>query len=160
VFSRVHLVGVLAAIALFAACTDNDTTLERKGGTIPDPQGSAGADSSAGASGVSGDAVPFCAALQVIRDKCQRCHGNPLQNGAPTPFLTYEDTQAQYYMTKSKWWEIMKDAVTKDFMPATFLNSPPQSVMPPVEPLTMDEKTTLLTWLAQGAKPAGGTNCP
>ena len=151
------MLGLLGVVALFAACASNDTTLERKGDPIPDPTGEAGAGAVGGA---SGDGVPFCAALQVIRDKCQRCHGDPLQNGAPAPFLTYEDTQAQYFMTNSKWWEIMKNAVTKDVMPALFLNSPPQSLMPPVQPLTADEKATLLGWLDEGAKPTGGTKCP
>jgi hypothetical protein len=45
-------------------------------------------------------------------------------------------------------------------MPPVALNQPPTNLMPPVEPLTADEKTTLLGWLEQGAKPVGGTDCP
>ena len=45
-------------------------------------------------------------------------------------------------------------------MPYVALNEPPFSLVPPVEPLTADEKDTLLGWLKQGALPEGGTNCP
>lgn len=54
----------------------------------------------------------------------------------------------------------MLDAVAKDFMPFVALNEPPTNLMPPVEPLTVDEKATLLGWLEQGALPEGGTDCP
>jgi hypothetical protein len=45
-------------------------------------------------------------------------------------------------------------------MPYVALNDPPTSLMPPVEPLTAEEKATLLAWLEQGAEPEGGTDCP
>jgi hypothetical protein len=95
-----------------------------------------------------------------MRSKCQRCHTDPPVNGAPVPFLTYEDTQAQYYASDEKWSDAMVGPVTRGFMPYVALNDPPTSLMPPVEPLTDDEKTTLLTWLKQGALPEGGTDCP
>jgi len=108
----------------------------------------------------AGGGVAFCKALQVIRDKCQRCHQSPPQHGAPVPFLTYEDTQAQYYTTTQKWSDAMFGAVERDVMPDVAQNDPPINLMPPVEPLTAEEKSTLLDWLEQGAKPEGGTNCP
>ena len=117
-----------------------------------DSGGAAGASASGG--------VTFCAALTVIRDKCQRCHQAPPQHGAPVPFLTYEDTQAQYYTTTQKWSDSMVGAVSRGFMPDVSQNDPPTSLMPPVEELTADEKQTLLDWLSQGAKPEGGTDCP
>ena len=40
-----------------------------------------------------GTGPDFCAARTVLRDKCQRCHQDPTQNGAPFPLLTYADTQ-------------------------------------------------------------------
>ena len=138
-------------LGLGSGCAE-DPTLTREGGPLPSNGG-------AGGSG-GGDPVPFCAAFKVIQDKCQRCHGDPLKNAAPVPFLTYEDTQAQYYMTDRRWWEVMIPNVEKDMMPYVFLNDPPTSLMPPVEPLTADEKATLLGWLKQGAKPEGGTDCP
>lgn len=56
--------------------------------------------------------------------------------------------------------DVMLDAITRNFMPYVALNDPPTSLMPPVEPLSDDEKQTLLTWLMQGALPEGGTDCP
>jgi hypothetical protein len=146
-------------IALVAGCASDDPDLERRGGPLPDPSGDGGSGQGTAGSD-SGPIVPFCDALAVIRAKCQRCHGDPVAHGAPVSFLTYEDTQGPYYTTDSRWWEVMITAVTKDFMPYVALNEPPTSIMPPVEPLTPDEKATLLGWLHQGAKPEGGTDCP
>jgi hypothetical protein len=68
--------------------------------------------------------------------------------------LTYDDLQAPYFDTEFAIWERARDAVAIDFMPATFIE-----LDPPVEPLTCEEKTTLLGWLEQGAQPLGGTDC-
>jgi hypothetical protein len=122
------------------------------------PRGGSGGAAVGGAA--TGDGVTFCAALTVIRAKCQRCHQSPPQHGAPVPLLTYEDIQAPYYTTDQKWSDAIVGAVARGAMPDLAQNDPPISLMPPVEPLTEDEKTTLLDWLAQGALPQGGTNCP
>lgn len=157
-----------------------DYELERKGGPFPTTpvsdsgSGGSGNTSAAGAGGGAGevevggggagagaaDLIRFCDALVVVRTKCQRCHGDPLANGAPVPFVAYEDFQAQYYDTEFKWWEIAVGMVERDKMPYVALNEPPTSLMPPVEPLTPDEKATLMGWLEQGALPEGGTDCP
>jgi hypothetical protein len=84
----------------------------------------------------------------------------PPQHGAPAPFLTYEDTQAAYPGSDIKFSDLMLNDVAKGFMPFVALNNPPTSLMPPVEPLTDEEKATLLGWLKQGAQPEGGTDCP
>ena len=126
-------------------------------GSDSGPVGNAGGTN---AGGSPNGGVTFCEALTVIRVKCQRCHQSPPQHGAPVPFLTYEDTQAQYYTTERQWSDAMAEAVERGSMPDLTQNDPPASLMPPVEPLTPDEKATLLDWLAQGAKPEGGTNCP
>lgn len=127
---------------------------------MPTPDGSAGDTSVAiGGAGAAADAVPFCDALAVIVAKCQRCHQDPPKNGAPVPFLTYEDTQAPYGTSEFKYSDAMLGAVEKDQMPFLAANNPPLNLMPPVEPLTAEEKDTLLTWLKQGAKPVGGTDC-
>jgi hypothetical protein len=146
----------LMIVGLAVACGE-DPDVEREGGPLP-PDGTSGSDSgSAGAAG----AVPFCAALQVVRDKCQRCHTDPPKDGAPVPFLTYDDFQRPYGSSGSrKYWEAAADAVERDIMPYLALNEPPTSLMPPVEPLTDDEKATLLGWLQQGAPAEGGTDCP
>jgi len=119
-------------------------------------------DASTGSAGAGdlGPPVPFCDALTVIRAKCQRCHGNPLKNGAPVPFLTYEDTQAPYYTTDKTFSDVMLPTIEKDLMPYVALNDGENPIMPPVEPLSADEKSTMISWLKQGAKPEGGTDCP
>jgi len=155
-----RILGLLSLVIV--GCSSDDPTLERRGDPIPDPVsdgGSASVSSDGGAT--SGEAVTFCAALTVIRDKCQRCHGDPLKNGAPVPFLTYADTQKTYSeSTGQKWSDAMLTAVSDGAMPLVALNEPPRSLMPPVEPLTDEEEATLLGWLEQDAKPVGGTDCP
>jgi hypothetical protein len=157
---RRAVAGLLLLLTLaVGACASDDAELQRRGGPLPDAMEDP-PEAAAGAAGVGGGGVPFCAALEVIRAKCQRCHSDPPQNGAPVPFLTYEDTQASYFDTDRKWSEMMLNAVTKGFMPFVRLNDPPTSLMPPVQPLTDEEKATLLDWLEQGALPEGGTDCP
>ena len=105
--------------------------------------------------------IPFCDALRVVRAKCQRCHTDPPKNGAPVPFLTYDDFQRPYGDDGMfVYWQVAVGLVDRDVMPYVALNEPPTSLMPPVEPLAPDEKATLLGWLNQGAKPEGGTDCP
>jgi hypothetical protein len=154
--SRVASLFGLLIVSWVAACGE-DPDIEREGGPIPSA-GTSGSDSgSAGA----GSLVPFCAALQVVRDKCQRCHADPPKNGAPVAFLTYDDFQRPYGAGgERKYWEASIKAVERDIMPYVILNEPPTSLMPPVEPLTASEKATLLGWLEQGATPEGGTDCP
>jgi hypothetical protein len=110
-------------------------------------------DPDGGAPPTNGD-VTWCQALGVLEDSCQRCHQEPPQNGAPFALMTYADTQAPYYTTDFAVWEKMGAAVAADFMPATFIE-----LDPPVEPLSCEQKTTLLTWLEQGAQLVGGEDC-
>jgi hypothetical protein len=154
-----RLLGLLSLVVI--GCSSDDPTLERRGDPIPDPVSDGGSASVSPEGGAAnGDAVTFCEALSVIRSKCQRCHGDPLKNGAPVPFLTYEDTQATYSVkTGQKWSDVMLSAVSSGEMPYVALNDSPGGVTPPVQPLTDAEKTTLLGWLEQGAKPVGGTDC-
>lgn len=149
---------ILAALALLS-CASDDPDVERRGGAIPDAaMGGEGAAPAGGA--VSADTIAFCDALTVIRAKCERCHGDPLANSAPAPFLTYEDTQARYYDTDRKYSDVMASVVERDIMPYVSLNDGPTPIMPPVQSLAVDEKATLLGWLKQGALPTGGTDCP
>lgn len=151
---------VLPLIPFIILGCAQDPDVERRGGALPDAMLDPDPDPTMNAGGASNGGVAFCAALSVIRSKCQRCHTEPPENGAPVAFLTYEDTQASYFDTKRKWAEVMLDAVTKGFMPFVRLNDPPTSLMPPVEPLSEAEKATLLGWLNEGALPTGGTDCP
>lgn len=152
-----RLLTLLACLTLgpLAACVD-DPSVEREGGALPEDPGGA----EPGAAG-AGSLVPFCAAFDVVRAKCQRCHGDPLKNGAPVPFLSVDDFQRPYGGSGSRrYWQAAIDAVEQDIMPYVALNEPPTSLMPPVEPLTAEEKATLLGWLRQGASAEGGTDCP
>jgi hypothetical protein len=155
--TRVGVWLVWLAVAPGVACTDNDYELERRGSSTPPTAVKEPADGGAGA---SSEAIPFCDALTVVRAKCQRCHGDPLQNGAPVAFLTQADFQEPYYTSELKWWEVAVDVVGRDVMPYLVPNNPPTSLMPPVEPLTAAEKDALMGWLKQGALPEGGTDCP
>ena len=150
----------LLGLALSLGCSGGDTTLERRGGPLPDASsgGSAGASGEGSAGDASASAIPPCV-LDVIVAKCQRCHGDPRQNGAPVSFFTVDDFQAPYFDTKFKWWEIAIDRVESDVMPFVALNDPPTNLMPPVQPLTAEEKATLLAWLRAGALPDDGTQC-
>lgn len=154
---------------LFVACSEGEYELERRGGPFPTapvndpPLGMAGSPTlgEAGASNGGAEAVApvtFCEALNVVRDKCQRCHGDPPSNSAPVPFVTYDDFQAIYSEPK-RWWQRAQEMVEIDYMPYLELNKPPTSLMPPVEPLTADEKATLMGWFMQGALPEAGTDC-
>lgn len=141
------------AIAL--GCSDGNQTPERRGGPLPDTSNGGSADPGTGDQG----AIPGCV-LKVVQDKCQRCHGDPLTNGAPVPFLTTNDFQARYYESDFKWWEVSVDRVGSDVMPFVALNDLPNPPKPPVEPLTEDEKTTLLGWLERGALADDSDACP
>jgi hypothetical protein len=157
-----------AALCAFACVSDPE--VERRGGRPVDPvievpnDGSGGRGAGAAGAPAEGggpsEVVAFCDALTVVRRKCQRCHGDPLQNGAPVPFLNFEDFHRQYGTSEFEYWEAATGLVERDVMPYVVLNEPPTNLMPPVEPLTLEEKATLLTWLQQGALPEGGTDCP
>lgn len=148
---NVLLPALLCASLLGLSCSSGDTSLQRRGGPLPDTDGGAGN---------AGELIPFCDALKVIQAKCQRCHQDPPRNGAPVPFLTYDDTQARYGTSEFKYSDVMLSAVQDDLMPYVVLNEGATPIMPPVEPLTASEKATLLGWLKQGALPEGGTDCP
>jgi len=149
-YARRSLV-VVAALFAFA-CGSDDTKDSSNGAAGMPPVGGAGTN--------GGEGVTFCEALAVLRSHCQQCHGDPLTNGAPVPFLTYEDTQVPYFEGSDETYaERMGPAVEKDAMPPLAFNDPPISVMPPLRALTAQEKATLLGWVQQGAKPVGGTDC-
>lgn len=88
-----------------------------------------------------------CEIETILKDKCQRCHGSPLKNGAPFGLIIYSDTQADYF--GEIIYSRMHGAVSTGFMPLT----PPK--------LTDEEKSTLVEWLCACAPPAGpGEACP
>ena len=94
----------------------------------------------------------FCDARAVVAAKCTRCHADPPVNGAPFSLVTYEDMLAPSPSSKNAERtraDRMLAAVESGFMPFVSLR-----VEPPVEPLTCEEKATLLAWLRDGAPPA------
>ena len=113
--------------------------------------------SAGGEGGASSGPVSWCDAYRVVNCVCQQCHQRPTQHGAAMPLMTYEDTQAPYPLSTSTKlvWQAMQRAVDTGFMPFTG----DATVMPAVKPLSDAQRHTLLTWLAQGATAAGGTDC-
>jgi uncharacterized membrane protein len=105
------------------------------------------------------ESSPFCDARAVIAAKCVRCHGDPPENGAPFSLATYADVIAPAPSSKHPERtraDRMLAAVETDLMPFTSL-----LLEPPVEPLTCEEKATLLAWLRAGAPlpPSGDESC-
>jgi len=168
------LIGAVTAaalLALYSGCGEQSTE-RRGGGDIPDLSAGSGmveapgaggdASEAAGAGGAAGaagsDLVPWCAAYKIVNCVCQQCHQNPPVNGAPLSLITYDDTQAQYTgsAVKKTVWQEMQEVISSRFMP--YMGDP--TLMPPVKPLTDEQQTTMLTWLAQGALDTGGQDCP
>ena len=124
------------------------------GASLPDSvrDGAVSSDAAAGGD-TTPDAAPVgffpCDVEAVLKAKCHTCHTQPLKNGAPFPLLEYANTQMPYGTTM-RIWQVMKTAVETDYMP--FVGSP-------TGPLEPAQKTTLLTWLGNGA-PAASTRCP
>jgi hypothetical protein len=145
------LVSLLLALAL--AC-EQDPELARVGGH-PLPELDAGDEGPICPiidPSISIPALP-CAIETILVAKCQRCHSDPPQNTAPFKLTTWQDTQRRHAGTPIH--RLMRNAVEKDLMPFTFLK-----LTPPVEPLTPDEKTTLLDWLEECGPPVEKTTCP
>lgn len=106
-----------------------------------------------GSDGPSDAAVGFpCEVERILQAKCQRCHGDPLQNAAPFPLLTWEDTQVS--RGSSRIYERIKIAVSSRFMPLMI-----SGLDPPVEPLTTEERAALLDWLEEGAQAVPLADC-
>jgi hypothetical protein len=134
--------GVILVITVtrFVACT-------------PDPAGIV-TSPTIGAAGEGSSVEPtWCDVARVLEQKCQRCHQDPPQNGAPFSLLTYDDTQVLDRGGTPRY-ERMHDAVESEYMPATFVK-----LEPPVEPLTESERGLLLEWAASGGPSTGGTRC-
>ena len=98
--------------ALLTACADHEADLEREGGPIPEYDSGAMPED---AGGVETGTVTWCQASAVLEQVCQRCHTDPLANGAPFPLVTYENTQAPYYSGEKQIWEVTQTAVKSGF---------------------------------------------
>lgn len=92
--------------------------------------------------GGSNAELTWCDVAPILEARCQRCHSDPPDNGAPFPLVTYDDTQ------REDRYPHMREAVEREFMPPLWL-----SLDPPVQPLSCSEKATLLAWIDEGAAP-------
>jgi len=133
-------------LAGLAACQDHEPVVSGETGGAPQIDGGEPLGRT--------DPVPWCDVFAVLACKCQRCHTEPQENGAPFALLTYEDTQAPIG-TSSQRWQRMRSAVALNFMPPTFFDD----LMPPVEMLTDFEKATIIGWADQGAELLGSAEC-
>jgi len=93
-----------------------------------------------------------CEVFAVVHQRCNPCHQDPPQNGAPFPLLTYEDTQQAYTPGKLRFQQ-MYDQIQPAAAPR----------MPLGGSLTDAELATLAGWLAACAPPepqGAGCACP
>jgi hypothetical protein len=141
--ARAALFAVPFALAGTQGCEDHEPVISSHSGGAPQFDGGSGRT----------DPVPWCDVHAVLACKCQRCHTDPMQNSAPFPLLTYEDTQADY--AGEPRWQHMRRVVATDFMPPNFF----PDLMPPVEMLTDYEKETIIGWADQGAEVLGSAEC-
>ncbi len=84
-----------------------------------------------------------CKVDDVFASKCRRCHTTPTRHGAPLVFLTWDDTRQE--RLGQPLFTVIGRAVRTNFMPYRV------EANPPVEPLTDDEKKTILDWVDAGA---------
>ncbi len=105
-----------------------------------------------GESSVSDAERISCAALDVVRAKCGRCHGSPLRYGAPFPLTFSEDFQQRDAKGVARR-ERAAEAIERGDMPPSFLE-----LDPPVEALSDEERELLSTWL-RSANAEDGTRC-
>jgi uncharacterized membrane protein len=104
-------------------------------------------------SGAAGTDPDWCAARRVLEAKCQRCHGEPTEHGAPFPLVTYEDTQVVNRRGEARFTAIAT-VVADGFMPPGFI-----TLEPAVEPLTVPEQELLLGWCSAGGLPTTEDTC-
>lgn len=124
IFLPFAFVGTCTAIAAAGGCTPPRDT-ERQ----PEPASSA----------VRTGALP-CEVNRILASTCQKCHARPLQNGAPFPLVTYEDTQADF-----------------DGQPVhTYMQVALETSRMPLAPVELDDtdRAILLAWLRAGAPPS------
>jgi hypothetical protein len=111
----------------------------------------AGAGAPAAAAPAAAPAA-FCAALGVIRNKCQTCHSAQRMFGAPMSLVTYDDLQKPAVTDPSKKVYQLVSARIHD---ATH-------PMPPINNPTLDasELAKMDGWIAGGALPGADPTCP
>lgn len=91
-----------------------------------------------------------CDVDRVLADVCRRCHWEPQEHDAPFAMTNWQDLQAK--RDGKPIFVLMQQMVEADLMPPT-----DALVKPRPEPLSAEQKSTLLAWLAQGATRATDT---
>lgn len=109
--------------------------------------GTAGSDAGGN---TSADHLEYCDVEPIVAAKCERCHHEPPENGAPFSLASYADLQGP---GENPRVGKIRHALETDFMPPTWLE-----VDPPVQPLTCEEKLTLLDWLESGSPPSADSD--
>jgi hypothetical protein len=93
-----------------------------------------------------------CNVFEVMHRTCHACHADPLMEGAPFPLLSYENTQAPYFMT-TRVFQRMNEVIRPGGAPR----------MPPGNNLNDQDLKVLGDWLNQCAPPTAdgkGCECP
>jgi hypothetical protein len=93
--------------------------------------------------------------FKVIHKKCNPCHVDPTNLGAPWPLLTYEDTQPAFDTHGKLRYQRMREVIQADGSP----HMPLQSDKIVVAPLTDAEFATLNGWLACATPTEQGKGC-
>lgn len=133
---QIFLLGLLVCAA--AGCSNGGETND---------EGKGGATNGEGAIG-------FCDVDPILEAKCRRCHGDPTIHGAPFSLVGFESLDAEYPAgSGTPLPEAMVRAIESDFMP--YRSS---LIDPPVQDLTAEEETLLVSWLKAGA-PRGTPTC-
>jgi hypothetical protein len=158
------LTSALAALSLMA-CTNHDPAFDRVGGPLPE----AGLTDTGGGCTLPAPDAPgaqFPCEIEAIlghpvdggySGMCRRCHQDPPLNGAPFPLLKWSDAQQIY--AKKPIWQRMQVAIQTDYMPYCWDLSCGKTFDPPVEPLSTDQRTALLSWL-ECPMPVFDLSCP
>jgi len=117
---------------------DCDAGLGKPDATAPRPDASTPrADAS-----TPGTSSSWCAAKEILDDKCGSCHGAETAGGAPMPLATYEDFLAAAPITTGKKvFEVVQSRVHDARRP-----------MPPGRPLDPADMAVIDKWVAEGAK--------
>jgi hypothetical protein len=154
--SRHSLLG--AVVALVAIACNSPSSDEPDGGKKPVADARAVSCSDAG----GGMYFP-CDVGPIIHAKCQRCHDRPeaLQScvandscaEGPFPLATWSDTRRSFG-DGERVVDLLEGVIARGEMPYVI-----DSIQPPVQTLTADEKATLLAW-TRSCAPAVATPCP